>query len=319
MENANNYHTISDSDNQKFSFLFFSILGWLTYLVCGWISLIWLNKNITIPDRFNYSFVMTIYRLQLVEEYGENYGIVYPLQMQTSLIYVVIILTMTFALFAFIIFIVKSTCKKEEEVLNGMLGGWTKFHFVPLFIAAGLFLIGICYSQTDDPDWKSANIAGIILNILGLVFLIFIYVKTELSGDWLTAIIKKGAYSTLIALEWYYLCYIICNLVIIDYEIDKYNKKERIDGVRNCGIVMPIIEGIGSLVFAFIFKDVIVAFMNILIFLGASIYFLSIESDTRNYFGGHDDAEGIIDIIFSSLSLVVMVLLIIWRRKECLK
>ena len=149
--------------------------------------------------------------------------------------------------------------------------------------------------------------------------MIVIYIKTDLPDDWLTATIKKGAYSTLIALEWYYFCYIICTLALIDHE----NRGDKqLDDKRGCGIAMPIIEGVGALVFAFFLKDVIVAFMNVLIFIGAAAYYLSIHSDLRKKnasLGGNGAAEGIIDIIFMVLSIVVIVLLIILKKKECLK
>ena len=322
MENSNNYHNVNDSNNnKKTTFLVFSILGWIIYLICGWVSLKYLfdDNVITSMTEYKYSFVMTIYRLPLIEDTDEIFGLVYPLQIQTSVLYIIIILTMFFALFAFIVYMVKLTCAKEDAISDGMLGNVTGFHFVPLLIAASLFLIGICYKEIEDAGWKSANIVGIIFDILGLVSLIFIYIKTDLPDDWLTATIKKGAYSTLISLEWYYFCYIICNLATVDYKIDKYSNKERINGIKNCGIIMPIIEAIGAYVFSFIFKDVIVAFINVLIFLGASIYYLSIDLETRNDYGGHDATEGIIDIVFGSLSIVIIIILIIWKGKECLK
>ena len=88
---------------------------------------------------------------------------------------------------------------------------------------------------------------------------------------------------------------------------------------------MPIIEGVGALVFAFFLKDVVVAFMNVLIFAGAMGYYLSIDKEFRKKDGilggrgGHGVAEGIIDLIFLILSIVVIILLIIMKKKECLK
>ena len=360
----------------------FSVLGWLMYLICGWISIKWLapdyydyHRNDDYRDigsyipmyRYDYPYygytygqgiVMTIIRRSIISYQirGSVYknALIYPLQLQTSVIYIIVILTMVFALFAFIVYMIKSTCKKEGGVFDGMMGDWTRLHCIPLFIAAGLFLIGIClrekiysgdhsYENWFD-DWKSGNIAGTVLVILGLAALIFIYIKTDLPDDWLTASIKKGAYSTLIALEWYYFCYIICNLCLIDRRNDfrkngvlgkRYAKF--MDDVSACGIAMPIIEGVGALVFAFFFKDVVIAFMNVLIFAGAMGYYFSIDKDFRkekqdnvleNFLsnfgitlerGGHGVAEGIIDLVFLVLSIVVIVLLIILKKKECLK
>ena len=106
-------------------------------------------------------------------------------------------------------------------------------------------------------------------------------------------------------------------------EIDNRNNgKKQLDAKKGCGIAMPIIEGVVALVFAFFFKDVAIAFMNVLIFAGAMGYYLSIGETFRKEDygrGGHGVAEGIIDLVFLILSIVVIVLLIIMKKKECLK
>ena len=257
---------------------------------------------------------MTIYHLPTLSYKDITYREVYPLQLENTFLYIFIIVTMIFASLAFIVYIVKSTFKKEEAIFGGMLGYWTKFHFIPLLIAGGLFIIGIYCDDNNivsSNKLKGANIAGLILDVLGLACLIYIYIKTDLPGDWFSALIKKGAYSSLISLEWYYFCYLMYNLAVYNNENDILTTK------KNCGITMPIIEGVVALVFAFFFKDVIIALMNVLIFIGAAVHYLSITSSLR--FGGHEDAEGIIDIIFAVLSLVVVVSLISLKKKECLK
>ena len=290
-----------------------SVLSWLMYLICGWISIRWLDTG-----KYYHGLVMTIYRMGYWKNLdNKTVREIYPLQLQTAVLYIVIIVTMIFALVGFIVYMVKSTCKKCE-VFDKMMDTWTRWHWAPILIASGLFLIGIVYCDTRNPKWKDANIAGCILVILGLAGLIVMYIKTDLPDDWFTATIKKGAYSTLIALEWYYFCYLICNLANIDHLNDL---KKTNDDIKGCGIAMPIIEGVGALVFAFFFKDVIIAFMNVLIFIGAAAYYLSIHKDYRkkDLSNGHGPGEGIIDIIFMVLAVVVIVVLIIMKKKECLK
>ena len=306
-----NYQSLTPSNSQTI-FLILSILGWLTYIICGWIAVKYVFEDLNL---LQYSFIITIIRTKVYEFMGVKIGFVLPIQMLDSILYTVIILTLALASLGFIVFIVKSLFKKDSAVVDGMLGNMTKFHFVSLLIAGGLFLIGVCYRKSSEDDgWKQANIAGIILVILGLASLVFIYNKTNLGDDLLSALIKKGAYSSLIAVEWYYFCYVVSNLVLIDS-----NSSSASDNYKNCNIAMPIVEGIVALAFAYFFKDVIVALMNALIFLGAAIYFLSMDKDYREKSGGHESAEGIIDIIFAVLSLVVAVVLIFTKKKECLK
>ena len=316
MQNAN--HNYSDINNIiKTSCWIFSLLGWLLYLICGWISLKWIGYE-TIPNYGTYGYLFTIYRLPIYKDISTNkkYAIIYPLQLQASVLYIIVIITMLFALIAFIVYLVKTSCKQEKAVFDGMMNDWTRFHFVPLFLAAGLFLIGICLAERKDGNWEDANIAGIILDILGLGSLIFIYIKTDLPDDCLTASIKKGAYSSLIALEWYYFCYIIYNLAAMD----KPNKT--LESKEDCGVIMPIIEGLGVLFFSFYFNDVVIAFMNVLIFAGAMGYYFSIDKTLRKKDakqGGHGAGEGVIDLIFFIFSVVVVFFLIIVKKRECLK
>ena len=111
-------------------------------------------------------------------------------------------------LVAFVIFMMKSTCKKDSAFFNEMFGTFGKFHFIPILCGAILFLIAETLKHGKDRNDRGRNIAGMIIVIIGLCSMIFIYIKTNLPGDWMTATIKKGAYSFLIALEWYYFCYL---------------------------------------------------------------------------------------------------------------
>ena len=157
---------------------------------------------------------------------------------------------------------------------------------------------------------RGRNIAGMIIVIIGLCSMIFIYIKTNLAGDWMIATIKKGAYSFLIALEWYYFWYDIVNLRIND---EAYHK----DTIKVCGILFSIIIGLGALVFAFFFKDVVVAFVHFLFYLGMLIFFFMINADWRGNYNKY--ADGIIDIIMAVLLLAEVIFLIVKYKTECLK
>lgn len=100
-----------------------SILSWLLLIVTGWISLKWLKED---------SIIWTIIAMK-TKSNGFQIGQYYPIQMQISLIYIVFILTMIITLAGFIIYMIKSTYKKEESVFGGMIGPFSKFHFFPLF------------------------------------------------------------------------------------------------------------------------------------------------------------------------------------------
>ena len=104
-----------------------SVLSWLMFLITGWISFYWFEHKKGFEP-----FIWTIYKkLNPKTALGLHTADYEPLQMQVSLIYIVFILTMTIALVAFILYMIKSTCKKDENVFRGMIGKWSKFHFFP--------------------------------------------------------------------------------------------------------------------------------------------------------------------------------------------
>ena len=315
MENLN--LNFSGGDNAIGSFCWImSILSWLLLIASGWGSLYYLDGD-------NYGIIWTIFNdVPIID------NITYvPFQMQLSLIYIVFILTLTFILIGFCIYMVKSTCKKDDAVYNGMMGKWSKFHFFPLLCVSALFIIGEAYHDHKD-SWKAMVISGFVFAAIGLVSLIFIYIMTDLNTDWYVLLtLKKGAYSCLIVLLWYYFCYLIYQLRAIHkdyetYEIYENNLKDfkvKDNWTRGCGIALSIIFGIGSVVFAFIFKDLVVAGMNCLIYVGLTIFYFKLSKEIRNNIYANKNGDGTIDIIMIVLSIVLIAFLILAKREECFK
>ena len=305
-----------------------SVLSWLLLIITGWISLRWLDDD-TIGHLVWYIFKAEATRMVKGKKYTE-YA---PLQMQAALIYIVFILTMIIVLVGFIIYMIKSTCKKDDAVYNGMMGQWSKFHFFPLLCISAMFIAGENYDNIGDdadPDeefdhFKGIRVSCFVFDIIGLASLIFIYIMTDLNTDWYILLtLKKGTYSCFITLLWYYFCYAIFYLRSLNEE--EYNRKHnpkkdfKIDDWRKgCGIAFSIIFGIGSLAFAFVFKDLVVAGMNMLIYIGLTAYYFEIHKDDRKDKPANRNGDGAVDIIMMVLSLCLLVFLILTKREECLK
>ena len=284
-----------------------SILSWLLFLVTGWISLNWFQ------DKFIFPCIWTIRKIHINEYLGQSYA---PLQMQISLIYIVFILTMIVGLAGFIIYMIKSTCKKDESVFGGMMGQWSRFHFVPLLFVSALFIIGECTDTNLEKinHFKDMHIAGLIFTIFGLISLIFIYIMTELKADWYIVLtLRKGTYSCLITLMWYYFCYNIFYIRIFDTEKDYLNWR------KGCGLAFSIIFGIGSLIFAFIFKDLVIAGMTTLIYIGLTAYYFQLSKFIREDKWANKNGDGAVDIIMMVFSVVLIVFLVIKHKEECLR
>ena len=305
MEKAN--LNFSDSKNTITSICWIcSVISWLLFIITNAISFHWIK---------DFGTVWTFYRIPIVNwvfgiKTADNGMGTYPIQMQEAFVYIVFILLLIMFLVAFVIFMMKSTCKKDSAFFNEMFGTFGRFHFIPILCGAILFLIAETLKHGKDRNDRGRNIAGMIIVIIGLCSMIFIYIKTNLPGDWMTATIKKGAYSFLIALEWYYFCYDIVNLRIND-------ESHHTNTIKTCGILFSIIIGLGALAFAFFFKDVVVACVHFIIYLGMLIFFFMIDTDFRGNYNKY--ADGIIDIIMAILLLVEAIFLIVKYKTECLK
>lgn len=305
-----------------------SYLSWLLLVATGWASLKWLDDEPNY-DPTNYHYGYTIWTIHAhrgskflgvtTDPLKQDY---YPLQMQVSLIYIVFILTLIVILAGCVIFFVKTIFKKDDQVITGMMGQFSQYHFFPLLCASALFIIGECV----DKDLEKTNhiknmvISGLVFSILGLASLIFIYIMTDLNTNdwWVLLLLKKGTYSCLIILMWYYFCYDIYYVHIEDKPEHLFTQKE-IDWKKGCGLAFSIIFGIGSLAFSFVFKDLVACFMNLLIYIGLTAAYFKLPKDARKHKNCNKNGDGVVDIIMIVASVAVLVLLLIKFRDQCLK
>jgi hypothetical protein len=70
----------------------------------------------------------------------------------------------------------KTIFKPDDQVKNGMMGEFSKFHFFPLLCTSALFIIGECIDTdtTNLDHFKSMKYAGLVFSILALASFIFI-------------------------------------------------------------------------------------------------------------------------------------------------
>jgi hypothetical protein len=291
-----------------------SYLSWLLLVATGWASLKWLDDEMT----------QTIWNFRAERTIGDSdfLKIYYmPLQMQVSLYYICFILTIIVITAGCAIFFYKTICNKDPQVDTGMMGPFSRYHFFPLLCASALFIIGEC-SDTDldnEDHGKGMAISGLVFSIIGLASFIFVYIMTELNADWwVLLLLKKGTYSCLIVLMWYNFCYSIYYVHRIDRE-GKDSDEKLHDWAKGCGLAFSIIFGIGSLAFSFVFKDLVVGGMNLLIYIGLTVGYFRLEKDLRKDKLYNKNGDGIVDIIMLVLSVAMIALLLVKYREECLK
>jgi len=316
-----------------------SYLSWLLLVAAGWASIKWLDelplecdKDYKFGDDIHIGWTIWAFRVYRTGDCNgeKDYDFLkkeyFPLQMQVSLYYICFILTLIVITGGCIIFFVKTIIKKDDQVINGMMGQFSKFHFFPLLCASALFIIGECVDNIDLKDYgtnkredhfKDMHISGLVFSIIGLASFIFIYIMTDLNTNdwWVLLLLKKGAFSCLIVLIWYNFCYEI-------YYVHLYDKPddEKLDDWRKgCGLAFSIIFGIGSLAFSFVFKDLVACGMNLLIYIGLTVGYFKLDKEERKKKEANKNGDGIVDIIMLVLSVAMIVLLLIKFRENCLK
>ena len=310
-----------------------SLLSWGLFICTGLSSIKFFHDS-------KYEIIWTIEKIGQKIDGKYTVQTYYPIQINTVMLYIIFLFLLLFAVAAFVMYIFKSLIRKEDDIFEGMMGIWPRLHSFPLIIVSFLFLLGqyffpyylnkyYIYTSFDKKkgefiDYaayfnriKDLKIVALSLSIIGLISLIFIYIVTDLKTDqWYVVLtIKKGFYSSLIILLWYYFCYMTYQ--VTDCMYPSLNEKDDIY-LRNCfGIVASIAVGVGSLIFSFFFKDIVSAFMNMIIYIGMTIYYFSIESSTISHLR-YESADGIIDIVIIVLSIFMMVFLLAKHRDVCL-
>ena len=315
---SSNYQKMGDDDSQTWHIV--SIISWIFFIISIWISY------------HNLILVWTPYQ-NLNNRLVYLYGYV-PLEIRFRFPYLCIYLFLI-SIIGFSIYLILTTCKKKQALYDGMLGNLSKFHFIPLLLIAGLYILSISGTYITgkiELVFKSHRTLisfNLIFTIIGLICLIIVYLRTELNCDWYIILtIKKGVYSSFIIILLYNFFHMIVSFKFINYYLDVNNENnyekyiDKIEDFRKflkgSGIAFIILFGLISLIFSFVFKDLMAAFTTFLIYLGTVITFFNKDEDDierrKEYFNGYSD--GVLDIIFMLLSLAVIVILIFKFRQN---
>ena len=284
----------SPQDDQIFKFV--SIISWLMLAITGWMSLGIPDLEFTYADGYKIKtakyWLFWLYGIISTNKFKSDI----PLDFHFVLAYMICLLTLLFIL------CMSFFANKNEGVTSGMLGNLSKFHFVPILCVSALFIIGEAYD--DEEGFKGASyFFSLFFGVVALCSLIFIYLKTNIeSPTYATWIIKHGAYGCLIALLTHHVGYAFTIYGI--YEKDKDDDKDIYDWYKGCYIAFAILIGIANFAISFFLKEVVIPFINLLIYIGMTVQFYRINKDWRKYIYG--DAPGIINIIVMVFSLLMV-------------
>ena len=192
---------------------------------------------------------------------------------------------------------------KDVNVRNGMMGNVTKFHFIPLCFISLLFIIGESLGQ--NLNYKNIHLyTTLLFTFIALISLIIIRYITEFESDIYILTINRGAYSSLIGL-------LVYNFFYTFWLYGNYIKQGTNSWDNGCIIAFSLLIGIINNSLAFWLKDIILAFVNILIYIGMITNFFKLKKDDiKIYFSG-SYAGGIIDIIMLLLSIGLISFLVL--------
>ena len=284
-------------------FLIISIVSWLLLTVNNLASLKWLYRE---PN--------AVWNIYANEQNFNNLST--PLQIYNTTVYKIFnfFFVITFIGCATLIF--KSFIKKDQAVLDGMLGKYSKFHFIPLLFGFVMSLLGeLIKNDVKDFNGDKIAYAGLVISLVGLACMIFVYIFTNINSNewWVSYVLNKGTFSCLIILFWYNFCYDI-------YLVRHGNAPGKTDNDWSKGInlAFSIIFGIGSIAFSYVFKDIIICLINIYIYndLAPQQFSSEIREDDKeglkkvNYL-----ADGAIDYLILLCSFLLLIHIVVEKVK----
>jgi len=276
-----------------------SYISWIAASINNWIALNWLYSK-------NHRSLWNIY-IFLEDELSYQA----PIQMHYIMNYIVFNFAFAIIFISCIIYFYITLIKKDQEIIYGMLGNFSKYHFFPLLCCFGLSILGeLGVNEGDLEAFHAPDKAGLAISLVGLISMIFVYIFTNLKSDkwWANFFLKNGAFSCLIVLFWYDFCYDVyyCRAATRNVDFD-------LEWLKGCGLIFSILFGLCCLIFSFIFQDIMIAFMNILIYIGMTIHYFQIKEDIRSTKQYNKNGDGIVDTIILSLSIILFFYLLVDR------
>lgn len=278
----------------------FTIYVWKFLSVLSWILLILASLESYIRG----SMIFSSYQLN---------DIFIPLSVNLGLLQSFYLLLL---LFAFYNIAYLGLYKGDNTIVDPLFEDISKYHCFPLFLITMMTLN--MHSIKDRPalkDMEGQIITNLVFTILALACLGFIYFKTVFIHDWFIVFtVKKGIFSFFIVFLWFSFFYhmVLIGAIKKRENMDTEEKMKAFFGfLKGSGIAGALLIPFGSLSFAFIFKDLIAAVTNLLIYIGMVSSCFGINGKDEKFEEQWDgNADGIIEIIMMVINVALIGLLI---------
>ena len=279
----------------------FTIYVWKFLSVLSWILLILASLESYIRG----SMIFSSYQLN---------QIFIPLSVNLGLLESFYLLLL---LFAFYNIAYLGLYKGDNTIVDPLFEDISKYHCFPLFLITLMTLnMHSIKDAIELKDMEGQIITNLVFTILALACLGFIYFKTVFIHDWFIVFtVKKGIFSFFIVFLWFSFFYhmVLIGTIKKQENTETEEKTKALYGfLKGSGIAGALLIPFGSLSFAFIFKDLIAAVTNLLLYIGMVSSCFGINGKNKNMFEGNWDgnADGIIEIIMMVINVALIGLLI---------
>ena len=266
IKNANEQE-IKLKKNQFSKFIFFiNIFSFITFsglFILSWLSLIWLHK---------YNFVFTIYKFEKAYSSSFEY---FPIQVSSTILYSIIIFTLISITITYFYYLKAIICYKNYDSFNDK----NRNYIIPISLNLFLFYIGELTHNKSDIFYIYYFI-GFFSSIISLFYLIRLYFDFDYENDTIdfnnyikNTLIYEFFYGALIALDMYYLFYVICQIIFF------FNENIAIKIFM--GIIVNLFMGIASLYIGYKLKNMVFALIFAIIYNGIIIFHFTFTEKER--------------------------------------
>jgi len=327
------------NDRKRSIFWVICFISWISFIATNTLGIIKLEIR-KYTDNFNLISNNIIWGfLALFTKEGVIFDRYYPIKWDNYYLLIIFSIILFLSLVSFILFLIKTSLKRDDNIFNAFMDTFPRFHFIPLFCGSFLFLSGIYkdnlyrgWNDTKSLEYVEGHLAkyciDLFFSFLGVLSLAIIKKTMKLKQPfYLVLIIKDGFYSILLALFTYSFFYSSAYIGFLNKlkkcVLSNINKKcnsidsGAVDILKTCGTIFAVLIGLINSVIAGYLMDYIIPTMNAVIYLGFMLYFNSISGKRKDIIKP-PFSEGVLDIIVFICSLVEIAYLFLIKNKKAI-
>ena len=299
-------------------------VNYTSYEIISFIS--WI---IFMSAKWDYFMKTNLVNYQDSENLKEKYR---PILYNSSFIQLISLIV---TILGFLVYMKNIIYTRNNNFYYGLFGTFSKYHFVPLILYAGINIIMDIYmtiykgilspryitslKENTKFDLVASCTFYMLFSLLTLISIIYIYYTTEMKCEWyIVMTIKKGIYSLLIVESLYFFFDSIFFLRLVNIPSSASKIKE----LYTTGAIMfAILQGGIVIGLALYFKNITMPIFNFLMFYGMVMNFYSKRSIAYDNKVDEYKSDGaiVIEIIMVVLHLALIIYMISKYKEQLIE